>query len=139
MHLAFEQQRIDHVPEVVDDRVAQDCGDAAVRIDLDLGDVAAVREGSGRRVLHLRVIESRLHAGRESCRIARRLRDIKNIHMPVGADDAELAVAEFNVGGGRLKQVRGDLLALVNDLERRLVQRRAADGERTRAAGQPAR
>ena len=50
-----------------------------------------------------------------------------------------VAVAELDVGGGRFQQVRGDLLALVDDLERRLVQRRAADGQRARAAGQAAR
>ena len=37
------------------------------------------------------------------------------------------------------EQVRGDLLALVDDLQRGLVQRRAADRQRARAAGEPAR
>ena len=42
--------------------------------------------------------------------------DVEQIDMAVGADDAELAVAELDVGGGGLQQVRGDLLALVDDL-----------------------
>ena len=139
MHLPLEQQRVDHRAEVIHHRVTQDRGDAAVGIDLDLGDMAAVREGGGRRILHLRIIESGLHAGRELRGIARHLRDIEQIDMPVGAHDAELPVAEFDVGGGRFQQVRGDLLALVDDLQRSLVQRRAANRQRARAAGQPAR
>src|SRR5437764_1816419 len=98
--------------------------------------MAAVRKRGGGRVLHLRVIEARRHAGWELCWIARGFGDIEQIDMTVGADDAELSVAELNVGGGGFQQVRGDVLALVDDLQRCLVQRRTADGKRPRAAGQ---
>ena len=45
MHLAGEQQRIERGAEIVDDDVADDLGRAGVRIDLDLGDMGAVRIG----------------------------------------------------------------------------------------------
>ena len=80
------------------------------------------------RILHLRGVEPRLHAGRQLRGILRGLRDVEQIDLPVGADDAELPVAELDIGGGGFQQVRGDLLALVDDLQRGLVQRRAADG-----------
>src|SRR5690606_38376746 len=43
--LAGQQLRVDHLAEVVDDGVAQDLGLAALRVDLALAYVAAVREG----------------------------------------------------------------------------------------------
>src|SRR5262249_50690472 len=110
-------QRIDHVTEVIDDRVTEDRGDARVRIDLHLDDVTAVRERRGGRVLHLRGVEPRFHAGRQLCGVVRGFRDIEQIDRPGGADDAELPIAELDVCGRGLQQVRGDLPALVDDLE----------------------
>ena len=42
--LAFEQERVDGAPEIVDDGIALDCDAAGIGIDLDLGDLAAVGE-----------------------------------------------------------------------------------------------
>ena len=43
MHLAGEQQRIERGAEIIDHDVVQDRRRAGVRIDLDLGDVRAIR------------------------------------------------------------------------------------------------
>src|SRR5205807_6062993 len=40
--LAFEQERVDGAPEIVDDGIALDYDAAGIGIDLDLGDLAAV-------------------------------------------------------------------------------------------------
>jgi hypothetical protein len=42
--LAFEQERVDGAPEIVDDGIALDYDAAGIGIDLDLGDLAAVGE-----------------------------------------------------------------------------------------------
>jgi hypothetical protein len=41
--LAFEQERVDGAPEIVDDGIAPDYDAAGIGIDLDLGDLAADR------------------------------------------------------------------------------------------------
>jgi hypothetical protein len=40
--LAFEQERVDGAPEIVDDGIALDYDAAGIGIDLDLGDLAVV-------------------------------------------------------------------------------------------------
>ena len=97
MDLAFEQKRIDGAAEVVDDRVAFDGDDAGLRIDLDLDDVAAVGKGLCRRHAAMRGVESRLHAGRQFRRIARRLRHFEKIEAEIGAGDRESSVGKGNV------------------------------------------
>ena len=112
---------------------------AGVGIDLDLDDVAAVGKGLRRRHAVMRGVEPGLHAGRQLRRIARRLRDLEQIDAQVGADDAELAVAEVDVGAEASSRCAAICVPLSMILRAGLVQRRAADGERARAAGQPAR
>ena len=138
MHLALKQDRVDHRAEVVDHGVARNCHHAAVGIDLYLDDVAAVRERVRGRRLHVGRVEPRLHSGRQLGRIARRRGNVEEVDAAIGADDAEFAIAVFDVGGGGLEQVCRDGAALLDDLERCLVQRRARDGERARAAGKTA-
>ena len=64
-------------------------------------------------------------------------RDLAQRHAPVGAGDGEHPVRECDVAGGRFEQMRRDLLALLDDLHRRAVERRAADrhGARAERAG----
>ena len=139
MHLAFEQQRIDDCAEIVHDRVAQDHGDAAIRIDLDFGDMTAARESRHgrnsapawcRARATYRSVDSL-----ESWRPQRRQRD-----RPI--DRCRRCGTPRRRTRYRRQtppEVRRDLLALFDDLERGLVQRGAADGKRTRATGQSAR
>jgi hypothetical protein len=85
MDLALEQERVDGAAEIVDDRVALDCDDARIGVDLDLDDVAAVREGLSWRYAVMLRIEPRLHARRQVRGIARRLRHRKNIEAEISA------------------------------------------------------
>ncbi len=110
--------------------------DAGLRIDLDLADVRAGREGEVGRVVERRLVEARLElVERVVVRHVRRQRDLAERLAAVGARDRELAVLELDVGVRGLEQVRGDLLALGDDLVERLDDRRAADRERARAVG----
>ena len=58
MRLTIDQQRVDDDAEIVDERVFDDVNDASLRVDLDLGDVTAVREGRGRAVIDVGDIEA---------------------------------------------------------------------------------
>ena len=59
MNLALEQERVDGAPEIVDDGIALDYDAASIGVDLDLGDVAAVREGLSWRHSLMRRVEPR--------------------------------------------------------------------------------
>jgi hypothetical protein len=52
--LAFEQERVDGAPEIVDDGIALDYDAAGIGIDLDLGDLAAGSFQKRRPNLHSR-------------------------------------------------------------------------------------
>ena len=85
MHLAGEQQRIERYPEIVDDNVVDDLDDARRLIDLDLGEMRAVRVGTvdlgeGRARIELRGIN------------ARTLGKIGKADRTVGAGDPDPAI-----------------------------------------------
>ena len=62
--------------------------------------------------------------------------EVEQAHAPIGAGDAELAVAVFDVGGRRF-QLRGRrVLPLAHHFVRGCLCRDAADGEEARAAGE---
>ena len=135
--LALEQQRIDGAAEIVDHGVALDGDGAGIGIDLDLDDVAAVGKGLRRRHADMGGIEPGRHAGRQFFRIARRFRHFEDIEAQIGAGHAERAVGESDVLRRDFQKMRGELRALADDRLARLIQRRAGDGERARAAGEP--
>ena len=87
----------------------------------------------------MRRVEPRLHARRQLGGIARRLGHLENIEAQIGAGHAEYPVGEVDVLRRDLQQMRGELRALVDDGASRLVERRARDRERARAAGKPCR
>ena len=127
---------IDDHPDVVGDGDVHHLDDAGLRVDLDLDAVAAAGEGEVLGIVERRVLEPRLrrldrivvrHVGGEG--------DLAEGLLAVGAGDPVLAVRELDVGDARLEQMGGDLLALVDDLVDRLVDRRAADRRRARAVG----
>src|SRR5262249_26384671 len=137
MDLAFEQERVDGAAEIVDDRVALDYDGAGIGIDLDLDDVAAVGEGLSWRYAVMRRIEPRLHARRQLRRIARRPRHRENVEAEIGAGHAEYPIGKTYVLRRALQKVRSGLRALTDGGASRLVERRARDRKRTRAAAKP--
>src|SRR5215467_8848268 len=137
MDLALEQERVDGAAKIVDDRVAFDCGDAGIGIDLDLGDVAAVGEGLSWRHAVMCRIEPRLHACRQFRGIARSLRHRENIEAEIGVGHAEYPIGKTYVLRRDFQKVRSQLRAFVDNGASRLVERRARDGKRTRTATKP--
>ena len=103
--------------------------DAGLRIDLDLADVRAGREGEVGRIVERVLVQARLElVERVVVRHVRGERDLAEGSGLVGARDRELAVLELDVGFRRLEQVRGDLLALGDHLVDRLDDRRLPTG-----------
>src|SRR5262245_9189254 len=97
MDLALEQERVDGAAEIVDDRIALDCDDAGIGVDLDLDNVAAVGESLSWRYAVMRRVEPRLQARRQFGEIARRLGHRKNIEAEIGAGNAEYPVGKMYV------------------------------------------
>ena len=64
---------------------------------------------------------------------------LHDVDRPVGAGDAEGALLEGDVGGGRLEHLRGVGLALLDHGVRRVVDRHPLCRQRARAAGPAAR
>ena len=136
MHLALDDHRVDDLAEVVHRGEAVDPHRAGVAVDLDLADVGAGGEGEVGRVVERVLVQARLelvvrvvvrHVGGER-HLAERL-------LLVGARHLVGAAVVLDVALRRLHQVRGDLLALGDDLVQRLHDRGAADGDRARAVG----
>ena len=131
--LAFDEQRVHDLAEVVDDRVARDFADAGFGVDLDFADVAAVRPGV-RGVLEFAVGGEALGAFDVRLRLGD-AGDFEEADAAVGAGDAEFAVGVFDVGGGRFEFVRGDGFAFLDDVLDGDADRAARHGDRARAAG----
>ena len=71
--LALDDHRIDHHAEIVDRSPGDDLGVAGLRVDLDLADVAAGREGEIGRVVERALLQPGLElAGRRICARYRR-------------------------------------------------------------------
>src|ERR1700736_2139138 len=62
LDLAHGQHRVDQTTIVVDDRVALNGDGSGIRVDLDLGDMAAVGEGEYIGLVEYVAIEARCHA-----------------------------------------------------------------------------
>ena len=129
MHLAGEQQRIERDAEVVDHDIADDRGHAGVGIDLDLGDVRAVRIG--------RRLGARIRPPRSACSgvaLGCAARSAKEIDA-VGAGDAHGAVGDLEVAAAASSSSAASSLSCSASVLRGAVDRHAADGNRARAAG----
>ena len=111
----FTSMRVDHAPDVVDHRVAHHAHRAGLRVDLDLADVAAVGERDRGRRERGRLAEARLQPGRELARLVGGAGDARPSATPrsVPATD-EAAVAQRDVLGRGLEQVRGDAAAALD-------------------------
>ena len=112
------------------------CVTPVSRIDLDLADVAAAREGEVLRVVERGFLQARLQLlDRVVVRDVGGERDLGQRLRLVGAGDGEFAVLELDVVDRGFHQVGGDFLALGDDLVHRLHHRAAADREAAAAVG----
>ena len=76
-----------------------------------IGEIAAVGAIGGG------LIEAGFHAGPQLVQLERRLRHLVKAHGAVGAGDGEAAVLlELDVALGRFREMRGELLALSDNL-----------------------
>src|SRR5678809_1442985 len=123
LHLAFDDLVIDDGPDVVAGDVGDDLALAGLRIDLYLGDVAAVRE-SGAHLGPPREIEVEL-AGVDP-------RQLVDAHLAVGPLDSVRAGLELDVLHRALEVIGGEVHAVLHDLLRRPVHRAAEAVQRAR-------
>jgi hypothetical protein len=93
--LTFGKRVVEDHTRIIDRRIGDDLGDAGVRIDLDLGNMAAVRE-------RLRRVDGGLGVERVAGRLGA-LRDREQRDAPVGADDLEMTFTIGHIGIGRLQ------------------------------------
>ncbi len=130
LHLAFDDLVVDDIAGVVDRGEAHDLGDAGLGLDLDFGDVAAVREGHAELALGFHVERIR------RARVFFREREERD--RAVGAFDAIGPVGELDVGGGGFEILRGERKALLYDLLRGELHHAPHAQQRARAAGRVA-
>ena len=123
--LARDQRVIEHDAGIVHRRIGDDRHDAGIRIDLDLGDVAAVREG-------LRRLGRRLGVERVAV-LLRMRRDLEQRDAPVGADDGEVSALVDHVRLGGFQHARRDRLCLLQHQVDGAIERAADRHGRTRA------
>ncbi len=136
MQLALDDHRVDHRADIVHRPIADDAHDSGLGVDLGLADMHAVAEGEIGRVVDGALVEAGLHGlVREIVRDQGGARDLGEAQAAIGAGDAEQSVAEIDVGLARFEQMRGEALALEDDLPGSTIQRRAADRDRARAEG----
>ena len=136
MHLAFDNHRVDDVAEVVHRREAVHLDSARGRVDLDLADISAGREGEVGRVVKRGLVQARLElVERVVVRHVSGERHLAKSDFLVGALDGELAVGKFDVSVAGFHQVGRDFLGLGLDLVERLHDGRAAHRHGTRTVG----
>ncbi len=135
LDLAFEEERVHHRANIAHHRIALDLHDAGVRVDLDLAHMGGVGEGRRGRLVGSEGGKPTIRARRLQRGRVGHARHVGQVDRAVGAGDGEGAVVEFDVACVGLEMVRGDNLALVDDLVRRLGQRAAAQAGGTGAKG----
>ncbi len=135
MDLALQQHRVHHRADIVDDHVALDLDGACLGVDLDLGGMAAIGEGRHRGHEDAVGHQPRLDIGRQQRAHEGGLGDFLERLRLVGAGDAERAVAELDVLDRGLEEMRGNRLALFDDLLAGGADGGAADAGRARAEG----
>ena len=135
MHLAVEQQRVEHHPGIVDAVVAHQPDAPGLAVDLDFGKMEPVR--IDRPVIAAEIaalVEPGLDVVGQFRLLERVPRDVCERDRSVGADHAEPSLGVFDIDRGHLQHMAGDPLALVYDLvggfdDRGAGQRRAAGVE----------
>ena len=118
MDLAVHDQRIDRAPDIVDSRVAHDFDEPGSGIDLNLADMAAVREA---REIHGLVAFARERAAqlvRQIVALQSLSGDLEDSERTVGSLDPEAAILEFEIGGSCFQCMARDLQAFGDDIAR---------------------
>ena len=134
MGLAVQDQRIDRAPDIVDADPAQDAHRAGIGIDLDLADMRARGKGADRHGVVADAVELAAQLLGQIGPRRRRLRHVEDADAAVGALDGERCRAAKSMSTGAASmQMRRDLLALLDDLVRRVADGEAGDPHR--AAG----
>src|SRR5262249_43087517 len=134
MRLTIDQKLVDDDPEVIDEGVFYHLGPSGVRINLDLGNVAAIRESGGRAVINIRDIQALRQIGRQLQAGMDPAGQLHNADRPVGTGNHEPARTELNVGHRGLKYMRGDLPTGLDHLFAGADNRVATDDHRLRAS-----
>ena len=144
MDLAFDDDRVDHIADVVDHPVTDDLGHARVRVYLDLADVAAIGigivfRGKGRGLEQAGLDTLRQSGGRE-----RSLGDIGQGNAAVCARDRERTICELHINHARFEHMGRYCLSLFDDLFSSEIECRASDHGRpgphgTNPEGNPVR
>ncbi len=129
MQLAGHQHRIDDRAKIIDAGITHDLHNACVGIDLDFGDMAAIGEGRWYGLGGMVDVERGRHALRHLA-FTQPLRELHDVDGAVGAGDDKAAICKFDIGLGRLHQMRGRALALFDHDFRGFDDRHAAGGNR---------
>jgi hypothetical protein len=108
---------------------------AGVAVDLDLGDVAAVGKRERRIVRDVADVERLRQVGRQFQAAAQFVDQFQDADAAVCAGNGEATARELDVDHRSLEHVRGDLLALLDQLVAGLEESLAGDQRRLRAAG----
>src|ERR1051325_6451264 len=136
MDLSLEADWIDDRADIIDDDIVQDLELAGFGVDLDLADMAAVRVSVVGRRKRAGLEQPALEARRQPPDLKCRLRDVADRDTPVRSGYGEIAplIADnkFDVGLGRFEEMRGEPLALGDDLVGGHPQGRTADDGRAR-------
>ena len=123
-------------PEVVDARHLHQLDHSGLRIDLDLHDVGARREGEVLRIVEGRLVQPGLELlDRVVVRHVCRERDLAERLRPVRPGDGKAPVPELDIRLRSLKEVRGDPLPLGDHLLHGVVDGRAAHRQGAGAVG----
>ena len=122
MHLSGDDGVVDMLAVIVEGRIADQAHGPRLRVDLDLRQMGAVREGHPLPRPVVIGVERAL------------IRKIEQADRPVGAGDAERAGLVFDIRFRRLQPVRRQGSALLDDDPARAENRRAGHVGRARAA-----
>jgi hypothetical protein len=126
MGLPVDHRFMNDGSHVIDRRVADHRDNAGLRVDLDLADVATIRERHLWRVEFAYGIEAPPKLFRKVVRLSRALRQIEDGNSKIGPRHRECAVGKLHIADRDLEQMRCDPAALLD---------RAITGDRRRATG----
>src|SRR5579863_5369105 len=136
VELAGDNHRIDHRTEIIDAAILYHFDGAGVRIDLDLGDMTAIRKGpSAGAVADMNDVERLRSVGGQVKAAVQFLRELHDRNRTVGADDNEFAMLERDVGRSGFEHIACEMLAPFDNLGSAFNDRGAAVHDRFRAAG----
>src|SRR4029453_9149544 len=131
LDLAFDEQRVDHAPDVVHRRVGRDFDRAGLGIDLDLADVTAVGP---------RCVGDLAGRGDDDATVALASREVEEADATVGAGDNVFAIGVFEVSARGLQRLRREVARCGHGPLGADTHGRPADEQRARSgAAEPGR